>query len=55
MEFGALQGSVENLRLIYELNRYGSDALDLSRDRREQRVLGYGTAAVTYFFPTGLR
>jgi hypothetical protein len=53
LEFGPLQPQYEAFRMIYDFKQHGLEAPELSRDRRKQRALGYGTAAVTYFFPTG--
>ncbi len=53
LEFGPLQPQYEAIRMIHDFKQYGLGAGELSRDRRKQRALGYGTAAVTYFFPTG--
>ncbi len=53
LEFGPLQPQYEALRMMYDFKHHGLEAGELSRDRRKQRVIGYGTAAVTYFFPTG--
>ncbi|MDC0059377.1 hypothetical protein OAJ37_02220 [Euryarchaeota archaeon] len=53
LEFGPLQPQYEALRMMYDFKHHGLEAGELSRDRRKQRAIGYGTAAVTWFFPTG--
>jgi hypothetical protein len=52
-EFGPVHGQYEMLRHLYEGATIGLEANDLARDRRNQRIMNFGTAAVSVYFPTG--
>ncbi|AXH78952.1 MAG: hypothetical protein [Circular genetic element sp.] len=52
-ELGPLHGQYELLRQLHEGATIGLPAVDLARDRRNQRIMNFGTAAVTVYFPTG--
>ena len=52
-EFGPLHGQYELLRQLHEGATIGLPAVDLARDRRNQRIMNFGTAAVSVYFPTG--